>query len=104
MVFNLLVFAATPAGLTAWQLLTPTRSQGLIIALLVAIVTLIGVGVGPVVVGLLTDRIFRDEGALGASLLSVIIVAGIAGFAAALSGCAAFARSVTSAEPANHLI
>jgi MFS family permease len=99
-VFNLLAFAATPAGLTAWQLLAPARFQGLIIALLVAVVTMIGVGLGPLMVGFLTDRIFRDEGALGASLLSVIIGAGIAGFAAALSGSGAFARSLTAARSA----
>jgi MFS family permease len=99
-VFNLLAFAATPAGLTAWQLLAPARSHGLIIALLVAVVTAIGVGVGPVMVGFLTDRIFRDEGALGASLLSVIIGAGVAGFAAALSGSGAFARSLATARSA----
>lgn len=94
-VFNLLVFAATPSGLTAWQLLTPQRSQGLVVALLVAFVTLIGVGAGPVVVGALTDRLFVDETGLGASLLSVIVVAGIAGCLAALYGRRAFSRSVT---------
>jgi hypothetical protein len=30
-VFNLLVFAATPAGMTGWLLLTPERFQGLIV-------------------------------------------------------------------------
>jgi len=99
-IFNLLAFAATPAGLTAWQLLAPARSHGLIIALLVAVVTVIGVGIGPVIVGLLTDRIFRDEGALGASLLSVVIGAGFAGFAAALSGSGAFVRSLTDPRSA----
>jgi MFS family permease len=93
-VFNLLVFAATPSGLTAWQLLTPERSQGLIVALLVAIVTLIGVGAGPVVVGALTDRLFGDEAGLGGALLLVIVAAGMAGCLAALSGRRAFARSV----------
>jgi len=93
--FNLLVFAATPSGLTAWQLLTPERSRGLIVALLVAIVTLVGVGAGPVVVGALTDRLFGDEAGLGIALLLVIVAAGIAGCLAALSGRRAFARSVT---------
>jgi MFS family permease len=103
-VFNLLVFAATPAGLTAWQLLTPQRSQGLVVALLVAFVTLVGVGAGPVVVGALTDRLFVDEAGLGASLLSVIIVAGIAGCLAALYGRRAFNRSVTGTQPAADLL
>jgi MFS family permease len=103
-VFNLLVFAATPAGLTAWQQLTPERSRGLIVALLIAVVTLIGVGVGPVVVGALTDRLFGDEHALGASLLCVIVAAGVGGFFAALSGRRAFAQSLTAAPSGTNLI
>jgi hypothetical protein len=59
---SILCIPATPAGMTGWQLLTPERSQGLIVALLIAVVTLIGVGVGPVVVGLLTDRLFGRGG------------------------------------------
>ena len=92
--FNLLVFAATPAGMTGWQLLTPERSQGLIVALLIAVVTLIGVGVGPVVVGVLADRLLGHEQALGTALLSVIVAAGIEGFIAALSGRRAFAQAL----------
>jgi MFS family permease len=95
-VFNLLVFAATPAGMTAWQLLTPERSQGLIVALLIAVVTMIGVGVGPVVVGALADRVFGHE--IGISLLCVIIGAGIGGFFTALSGRRAFTQSLAAAH------
>jgi len=95
MVFNLLVFAATPAGLTAWQALTPERSQGLVVALLIAAVTLIGVGIGPVLVGALTDHLFEDESSLGLSLLMVIVGAGIIGVCTALVGSRAFAHSVT---------
>jgi hypothetical protein len=61
-------------------------------------VTLIGVGVGPVVVGALTDRLFGHEQALGISLLCVIIGAGIGGFIAALFGRRAFAQSLTVAH------
>jgi MFS family permease len=101
-VFNLLVFAATPAGMTAWQLLAPERSQGLIVALLIAVVTLIGVGAGPVVVGALTDHLLGHE--IGRSLLWVIVGAGVGGFFAALSGIRAFARSLAAARPAAGLI
>ncbi len=63
--FNFLVFAATPAGLTGWQLLTPERSAGITVAILVSVVTLIGVGLGPVVVGWLNDHVFQDGNGLG---------------------------------------
>jgi len=94
-VFNALVFAATPAGLSGWQALTPSRFRGMTIALLVSAVTLIGVGLGPVLVGTLTDHVFRDEKALGSSLLSIILAAGAAGTGFALAGRRAFARSVS---------
>jgi hypothetical protein len=61
-----------------------------------AAVTLIGVGVGPVVVGALTDRLVGHEQALGISLLSIIVGAGIGGFIAALAGRGAFAQSLSA--------
>jgi MFS family permease len=99
-VFNLLVFAATPAGMTGWQLLTPERSRGLIVALLIAVVTLLGVGVGPVVVGVLTDRLLGHE--IGVALLCVIVGAGIGGFVAAVSGKRAFAQAISGAASSGH--
>jgi uncharacterized membrane protein len=84
-IFNFLVFAATPAGLTGWQLLTPERYRGILIASLVSIVTLLGVGLGPAVVGLLTVHVFHDERSLGQSLLTFILAAGISGCILALA-------------------
>jgi MFS family permease len=93
-VFNYLVFAATPAGLTGWQLLTPERNSGMTIAILVSIVTLIGVGLGPAVVGWLNDYVFRDEAALGKSLFLVILISGVACCGVALAGRRAYAKAV----------
>jgi MFS family permease len=94
LVFNFLVFAATPAGLTGWQLLTPERIAGMSIAILVSIVTLVGVGLGPALVGWLTDLVFQDEAALGRSLFVVIAVAGTACFGLALMGRTVYAEAV----------
>jgi MFS family permease len=104
MVFNFLVFAATPAGLTAWQALTPERSRGLVVALLSAAVTLLGVGAGPVLVGALTDHLFQDESSLGLSLLMVIVGAGITAACTALFGSRAFGHSAASARSGDRLI
>jgi len=82
--FNFLAFAATPAGLTGWQFLTPARSKGLVVALLVAAVTLAGVGLGIPAVGFMTDHYFHDESALGRSLLAVILAAAVTGCATAI--------------------
>jgi len=90
-VFNFLAFAATPAGLAGWQGLTPERLRGLVIAGLVAAVTLVGVGLGPLMVGLLADRAFQDHNALGSSLLTVIGVTAAGGCILAWAGRRSFA-------------
>jgi hypothetical protein len=85
-VFNFLVFAATPTGLTGWQLLTPERVAGVTMAILVSLVTLMGAGLGPILVGWAKDSIFRDESALGTSLFSVISIAAAACFVLSICG------------------
>lgn len=58
------------AGLqtTTLQLLTPPRFRGRMMAAYLLVVTLIGMGLGPVMVGVLSDRIFDGPNALGQSL------------------------------------
>jgi MFS family permease len=92
-VFNFLVFSATPAGLTGWQLLTPDRVRGVLIALLVSVVTLVGVGIGPGAVGLLIDHGFGDPQAINLALLSVISLAALACAVTALAGLRSVAQS-----------
>ncbi|MEJ1969134.1 MAG: MFS transporter [Rhizomicrobium sp.] len=92
--FNLVVCAATPAGLTGWQLLISDRRRGVTIALLMAIVTFIGVGIGPAAVGLLTDQVFRDERDIGLSLGLLLSCAAVLGFWAARRGRAPFAAAL----------
>lgn len=94
LVFNFLVFAATPAGLTGWQLLTPERNAGVIIAILVSLVTLLGAGLGPILVGWANDSVFRDEAALGMSLFAVIAIAAAACLAMATCGRRSYAQAI----------
>ena len=86
LLFNLLVFAATPAGLSGWQRLTPARYQGMVSALLGAIATVFGIGLGPLAVGVLADR-----WTLAPALLTVSLTAGVAGTSLALAGRKPFA-------------
>jgi hypothetical protein len=53
---------------------------------------------GAPLVGLLTDRLFRDEQAIGSSLLLVILVAGVAGPLLALAGRRFFVEAVARIE------
>jgi len=95
--FTFLVSAATPTGLAALQLLTPGRFRGTLSALFLSVVTLVGLGLGPAAVGLLTDHLFHDERALGRSLFIVILIAGSAGPLLALAGRRPFARATATA-------
>ena len=96
--YNLLVFAATPAGLTGWRLLTPQSSMGLTIALLTAGVTFFAIGFGPPIVGGVSDFVFGSESALGRALGVVIATAAILSVLSALLGRLPFTRAL---DPAN---
>ncbi len=87
--FNLIVFASTPAGLSGWQRLTPPGLQGSVIALLTAAATLVAVGLGPLVIGALSDF-----WGLAPALLTLVAAAGALGFALALRGRSSFAEAI----------
>ena len=54
------------------QLVAPRHLRGQTIAMLLAILSIVGLGLGPLVTGFLTDKVFRDETRLGTSLAIVI--------------------------------
>jgi MFS family permease len=60
----------------ALQLITPNELRGQMTAVYFFIANLIGLGLGPTVVALLTDYLYRDPQALGASLATLGIIAG----------------------------
>lgn len=77
----------TAMAATALQVVTPNRIRGLASSLYIVLVTLMGLGIAPVSVAFLTDKVFRDEMRVGDSLA---IVCGIA----ALMSCAALWMSL----------
>ncbi|MBD8908852.1 MFS transporter [Methylorubrum zatmanii] len=77
-----LVGFTSPPSLAGIQILTPHRLRGRVSALFLALVTLAGFGLGPLLVGLLSDRAF-GEGGLGLALLAVFAPVGGAGALAA---------------------
>jgi MFS family permease len=59
---------------TAFQLIIPNRARAQISALYVTLTTLVGLGVGPIVVGLMTDHVFHGPSAIRYSLAIVVSV------------------------------
>ena len=53
---------------------TPNQFRGQVIAIYLFFINIIGLGTGPMIVGLITDYGFRDESAVGYSLLVMALV------------------------------
>jgi len=64
-------------------MITPERLRGLMTSCFLATVTLIAIGFGPVLVGLITDYVFGDDNALPLSLLITTLVVAVLGAGAA---------------------
>ena len=73
----------SPPGLAGIQILTPRGLRGRVSAVFLAAVSLAGFGLGPPLVGLLSDHLFGEAG-LGLALLAVYVPVGAAGALAAL--------------------
>jgi MFS family permease len=59
---------------TSIQLITPNRARAQVTALYITLITLVGLGVGPTVVGLMTDYVFQNPNDLHYSLAIVVSV------------------------------
>jgi MFS family permease len=64
-----------PCAGTAIQLIIPNRARAQVTALYVTMTTLVGLVVGPVVVGVMTDHVFHDPAQIRYSLAIVIGIA-----------------------------
>jgi hypothetical protein len=69
------------------------RSQAA--ALLVFLLNFVGLGLGPPVVGLVTDHVFRDVGKVGLSLLVVTLVGRTLAALSVAGGLAAHRRAIS---------
>jgi MFS family permease len=54
------------------QLIVPNRARAQVTALYITLTTLVGLGVGPLVVGLMTDHVFRNPADIRYSLAVVV--------------------------------
>jgi len=66
-----LPFGVAPAALHE---VTPNQFRGQVIAYYLFCINIIGLGTGPAIAGLITDYVFRDENAIGYSLLVMSLV------------------------------
>jgi MFS family permease len=83
---------------SALQLIAPSHLRARLAALYFLVVTLLGLGIGPTAIALITDRIFGDDNALR---YSIAIVTGVALPLSAIIlslGLKAFSQSVIRAE------
>lgn len=71
-----LTTAASSLQGTALQLMTPPRMRGRIVALYLLVVTLVGMGIGPLMIGILSDHVFSAKSGL-APAMAVVAVTGL---------------------------
>jgi len=92
--YNFFASFAFGAAAAAVQEITPNRMRAQAAALSMSVITLVGLGLGPSVAGVLTSMVYGRDSAIRYSLLWVTLI-GLAGAAALLAaGLAPYRRSV----------
>jgi MFS family permease len=82
--------SAAPASI---QEVVPNRMRGQAVAVYLLIAGLLGIGLGPVLVALVTDRIFHDDAALHYALSATVLPAAMLAIWICWSGLAPYART-----------
>ncbi len=97
-VFTFLQAAASSVAPAALQDIVPSRMRGLGSALALTVTTLLGLGLGPTLVALVTDHVFADKAMLRWSLAVVVplmLVSAIAAAIAALPTYSTLKKEIT---------
>jgi hypothetical protein len=81
----------------ALQLITPNQLRAQVIAVYFLIAQVVALGIGPTLIALVTDFVFRDDAALAWSLASVGGVAGGLGLLCLVAARRPYLRSVARA-------
>jgi MFS family permease len=80
MLTHMMILTGGPQCYAGAQFLTPMRYRGLIIAIFAAVMTLFALGIGPLVVGLMSDYIFHNgDNQLGNAIAVTIVVFSVIG-------------------------
>jgi hypothetical protein len=78
-VMVLLLGIAAPAGLTGVRLLAPEGGLGAANGVFMSLTTLVGVGLGPTLVGFLSDALYGGPRGLALSLMTLTAIVGVGG-------------------------
>jgi MFS family permease len=89
---------ALTAALTALNEITPNHLRGQVVAVYTLLTALVGIGLGPFVVGVLMDQLFTDPNGVARSLALVCAVGGLLGIAVLLYGRSAYMASLQRAR------
>lgn len=99
--FGLMSFAMTfaaPASLAGLQMLTPDRLRGVVTSMFLATTTFVGIGMGPPLIGFLTDHYFNGPQGLDRALMVTVIVCAVLGTILALASRRPFARAAAASQ------
>jgi MFS family permease len=86
-------------GYAAVQLIFPNQARGLVSAVIIFAVALIGLGFGALLPGLLNDHLFHDEYRIGYSMSITVLLACVLGIAAFMATVAAYRADYRAAHP-----
>jgi MFS family permease len=89
---------AVPLSIAPLQLITPNELRGRLTSLFTFVSSLIGVGCGPLLVALLTDRVFQDHMAVGRSLLVTVSVSTVGCAVMMAIGRPAYQKAMAEAD------
>jgi MFS family permease len=88
---------------TAIQMIIPNRAWAQVTAIYVTLITLVGLGVGPLVVGLMTDQLFKDPADIRYSLAIIVALPAPIMFALLMRACGPF-RTLRRSPPETHAL
>ena len=94
--------AANFSGLAAaaLQIVTPSQLRGRMSAIYLLVFNLMGIGLGPSVVALLTDFVFHDDAQVGSAILISCVACSLASAALLVSAAPSMRRSILQSDPA----
>jgi hypothetical protein len=86
-------FTLIGVGAMSLQETAPAPMLGQVAALFAGVLNIIGAGLGPVAVGVITDYVLRDPSAIGTAIVATCVSASVIGLLVFRSGFATYAAT-----------